>query len=47
MKHCLIFSWEIFYITSVLCLNILRLKAINEITARHRGRTGQPTRLGR
>jgi len=34
MKHCLIFSWEIFYITSVLCLNILRLKAINEITAR-------------
>jgi len=34
MKHCLIFSREIFYLTTVLCLNILRLKAVNEITAR-------------
>jgi len=33
MKHCLIFSREIFYVTVVLCLNILRLKAVNEITA--------------
>ena len=34
MKHCLIFSREIFYISIVLSLNILWLKAINEITAR-------------
>ena len=34
MKHCLIFSYEIFYVTIVLCLNILRLKAVSEITAR-------------
>jgi len=34
MKYCLIFSREIFYVTIVLCLNILRLTAINEITAR-------------
>ena len=34
MKHCLIFSREIFYVTTVLCLNILRLKAVNEIVAR-------------
>ena len=33
MKYCLIFSREIFYVTIVLCLNILWLKAINEITA--------------
>jgi len=32
MKHCLIFLGEIFYVTIVLCLNILRLKAVNEIT---------------
>jgi len=32
MKHCLIFSREIYYFTIVLCLNILRLKAVNEIT---------------
>jgi len=34
MKHCLIFSRELFYVTTVLCLNILWLKAVNEITAR-------------
>jgi len=34
MKHCLIFSREVIYVTIVLCLNILRLKAVNEITAR-------------
>jgi len=34
MKYCLIFSREIFYVTIVICLNILWLKAINEITAR-------------
>ena len=34
MKHCLIFSRQIFYVTIVLCLNILWLKANNEITAR-------------
>ena len=34
MKHCLIFSREIFYVTVVLCLNILWLKAVNDITAR-------------
>jgi len=34
MKHCLIFSREIFYVPIVLCLNILWLKAVNEITAR-------------
>ena len=33
MKHCLIFSREIFYFTVVLCLNILRMNAVNEITA--------------
>jgi len=30
----MIFSREIFYVKIVLCLNILWLKAINEITAR-------------
>jgi len=34
MKHCLLFSREIFYVTIVLCLNILWLKAVDEITAR-------------
>jgi len=34
MEHYVIFSCEIFYVTIVLCSNILRLKAINEITAR-------------
>jgi len=34
MEHCLTFSREIFYVTIVLCLNILSLKAVNEITAR-------------
>jgi len=34
MKHCLKFSREIFYVTIVLCLNILWLKAVNEITTR-------------
>jgi len=34
MEHCLIFSHETFYVTIVLCLNILWLKAVNEITAR-------------
>jgi len=34
MQHCLIFSREIFYVIVVLCLNILRLKSVNEITAR-------------
>jgi len=29
-----IFTWNIFYVTVVLCLNILWLKAISEITAR-------------
>jgi len=33
MMYCLIFSHEIFYVTIVLCLNILWLKATNEITA--------------
>jgi len=33
MKHCLIFRHEIFYFTIVLCLNILSLKGVNEITA--------------
>jgi len=33
-KYCLIFSREIFYVAIVLCLNILYLKAFNEITAR-------------
>ena len=33
MKHCLIFSSEVFYFTIVLCLNILWLKAVNDITA--------------
>ena len=31
---CLIFSRELFYVTIVLRLNILWLKAINEITAK-------------
>ena len=39
MKHCLIFSREIFYVTTVLRLNILGLKAVDEITARQT-RTG-------
>jgi len=34
MMYCLIFSRDIFYVTIVLCLNILWLKAVNEITAR-------------
>jgi len=34
MEHCLIFSRKTFYVTVVLFLNILRLKAVNEITAR-------------
>ena len=34
MEHCLIFSPEIFYVTIGLSLNILRLKAVNEITPR-------------
>jgi len=34
MKYCLIFSREIFYVTIVLCLNILWLKSISGITAR-------------
>jgi len=34
MEHCLIFSREITYITIVLSLNILWLKAVNKITAR-------------
>jgi len=34
MEHCLIFSHEMFYVTLVLCLNILRLKAVSEITVR-------------
>ena len=33
-EHCLIFPREIFHVTIVLCLNILWLKAVNEITAR-------------
>ena len=33
-KWCLIFSREIFYITIVLFLSIMWLKAVNEITAR-------------
>jgi len=33
VKYRLIFSCEIFYITTVLYLNILTLKAVNEITA--------------
>jgi len=36
MKHCLISSREIFYVTVVLCLNILWLKAVSEITASHK-----------
>jgi len=39
MEHCFIFSREIFYVTIVLCLNILGLKPVNEITARQT-RTG-------
>jgi len=34
MKHRLIYSREIFYVTIVSCLNILWLKTITEITAR-------------
>ena len=34
MEHRLIFSGEIFYVAIVLCLNILWLKAVNEITSR-------------
>ena len=34
MEHCLIFSREIFHVTTVLCRPILRLKAVNEITTR-------------
>jgi len=33
-EACLIFSREIFYVSIVLCLNILRLKTVNEIAAR-------------
>jgi len=32
-----IFSREIFYVTIVLCLNTLWLKAVNEITAKQTG----------
>jgi len=39
MKYCLIFSREMFYATIVLCLNILRLNAVSEVTARQT-RTG-------
>ena len=35
MKQCLIFSREIFYFTIVLRLNILWLKAVNEVTANY------------
>jgi len=31
MKYCLMFSREIFYVTIVLCLNILWLKAVHEL----------------
>jgi len=34
MKYCLIFQREIFYVTIVLRLNTLCLKAVSEITAR-------------
>jgi len=34
MKYCLIFSRKIFYVTIVLCLNIVWLYAVNEITAK-------------
>ena len=34
MENCLIFSRETFYVTITVCLNILWLKAIDEITAR-------------
>jgi len=34
MEHYLIFSRQMFDATIVLCLNILWLKAVNEITAR-------------
>jgi len=34
MKHCLILSPEIFYVTTVLCWNILWLKTVSEIIAR-------------
>jgi len=34
MKYCMAFSREIYYFPIVLCLNILRLKAVSEITAR-------------
>ena len=34
MEHCVIFSREVFYVTTVLCLNILWLKAVSEITVR-------------
>jgi len=33
MKHCLIFSLQIFYVTIVLCLNIPWLKTVNDITS--------------
>ena len=32
-EHYFIFSREIFYVTIVLCFNILGLKPVNEITA--------------
>jgi len=34
IKHCLILSREKLHVTTVLSLHILRLKAVNEITAR-------------
>jgi len=40
MEHCLIFSRNIFYVTADLCLNILWLKAVNEITARSNSSQG-------
>jgi len=36
MNHYLKFSREIFYVTIVICLNILRLKAVSEITVGQR-----------
>ena len=41
MKYCVIFSREIFYVTIVLCLNILWLKVVNEITARQTRTSGR------
>jgi len=43
MKHCLIFSREILYVTNVLCSNILCLKAVNEISITAQQLTFWPT----